>query len=205
MPIGTSIISGELKNFRIGPIPKSISTHTRPILARINKSVFGIIGQLIVDSTFLDLFSGSGTVGLEAVSRGARKVIFIDNSTKVVTWIRKIIDQFSSKNKVFFQNKDLSVVQCDIFKGLKWIGCQYDCIFLSPPYKVRGVSTCWTAQLLQIIFSASLLSPNSLIVVQHHIKENFQVHACLNCFRKEYYGDTCVSFFKLKDIKGAEV
>ena len=205
MPIGTSIIGGELKNFRIGPIPKNISIHTRPILARVNKSVFGIIGQLIKKSKFLDLFSGSGTVGLEAVSRGAQKVVFVDHSFQVVQWIRKIIARFSEKNRAFFENKDLSVVQCDILKNLYHIGGKYDFIFLSPPYKVRSIPTAWTTKLLQIIYNAHLLSSHSWIILQHHIKENFQVHIGLDCFRKEYYGDTCVSFLRLKALKGVKV
>jgi len=161
----------------------------RPILARVRKSLFDILRPKIVDSVFLDLYAGLGTVGLEALSRGARKVVFIENQKTAVSAIKKNLDYlgFSEKAKIY---------QTDISQGLGWLPEQFDLIFLGPPYcrraerDVNGL----VSPTLKLISNARILLDSGWIIAQHHKKEIINLPAGYQVFRQTRYGDTCLTF-----------
>src|SRR5258708_680723 len=114
--MGTRILSGELRGWPIGPIPKTM--FARPILARIRKSLFDIVRPKIENAHFLDLFSGSGTVGIEALSQGAQRVVFLDVNPQCTRWIQKAIDQIKYKNETFVNKKDIEIRRDNALSGL---------------------------------------------------------------------------------------
>src|SRR3989344_942211 len=123
---GSSIIGGELRRQRMGTVPKGLNT--RPILARIKKSLFDILKARIEGSRFLDLFAGSGSVGLEALSRGSAKVVFVDSNSYCARWIETSLSKIAQHNSAVFKLGETKVMRHDIRGGLGWLHEEFDLI-----------------------------------------------------------------------------
>jgi 16S rRNA (guanine966-N2)-methyltransferase len=186
------VIAGSRKNRRILSLP--FSHPVKPISARMRKSLFDILRPYITGSVFLDLYAGIGVVGIEALSRGSIKVVFVDNDIRCVNIIKKNI-----KNLGF---DDLAhVVRADVLKDLRHLKYYsdegYDIVFIGPPYRDKDNNMLfYTGPTLANIVSANLLSEYGIVVSQHHIKEKFSVPQCLVKFRTEKYGDSVIDFFR---------
>jgi len=185
---GMRIIAGSLRGKKIKSLP---GLATRPLLGRIKKSLFDILGERIVDASFLDLYAGSGSVGIEALSRGARYVLFVEKETHLARLIRENLKKCELENKA-------EVIEIDILsynkEGRKFsLLEQFDLIFLGPPYKLN-----LTKDTLDTILKLNLLRKNGWIICQHHFKEKVpEKVGLLSLFRKERYGKTVVSFYKM--------
>ena len=162
---------------------------TRPILARIKKSLFDILQLRIVGCSFLDLYAGTGSVGIEAISRGADWVTFVENDRRCV---KVIAEGMQNLKEVRFD-----IIQADVLKDFHSRGKAYDIIFMGPPYKtIEKQMLALTAPTLRIIRKEKLLAPSGLIVAQHHVKEQIEDVEGLECARRKTYGDSHISFFR---------
>jgi 16S rRNA (guanine(966)-N(2))-methyltransferase RsmD len=192
-----TVIAGKLKGrkilFKI-PDNKSGTGKTiyeiglRPILARVKKSLFDILRQKIKNSYFLDLYAGSGSVGIEAISRDSKYVVFIDHDSYCLKQIEQNLNKFG------ISNTNYKVYKYDILDGLGWLKNTvkfFDIIFIGPPYKELLVN-----RTLEIISDADILANDGWIIAQHHKKEKINPVNGLLMFRQENYGDTLLSFFK---------
>ena len=119
------IISGRARGTKLYTLE---GENTRPTLDRVKESLFNIIQNKIEDANFLDLFSGSGAIGLEALSRGAKKTIFCDSSKQAIEIINKNI------KKTHLEDNS-KVYNLDYKKALKEIKEKQDIIYIDPPYK----------------------------------------------------------------------
>lgn len=128
---------------------------TRPTLDRVKESLFNIIQNEIQESVFLDLFSGSGSIGLEALSRGARKVIFCDNSKNAIKIINKNIEKIHVKDKIEIYNISFT----ELLKNQ--IREKIDIAYIDPPYK-----TDYIYQSLRIIIENEILNHDGLIILE---------------------------------------
>ena len=127
---------------------------TRPTLDRIKESLFNIIQNKLVDSTVLDLFAGSGALGLESLSRGANKAILCDNNFKAIDIIKK------NTQKCHFE--DCTKIICkDYKKSIKDINEKIDIVFIDPPYKLNIA-----IDAIKIILNNNILKEDSLIIVE---------------------------------------
>jgi 16S rRNA (guanine(966)-N(2))-methyltransferase RsmD len=161
----------------------------RPILSRIKKSLFDILAPRIGGAVFLDLYAGSGAVGIEALSRGAASVTFLDRNPNC----QSIIRQNLSRLHLF---EHARVLRGDATKDLAVAGGPFDLIFMGPPYHDDQ----WNAfhlthPTLGAIARARLLKPEGWVIAQHHAKEQNVAHPAWTKFREEAYGDTCLAFF----------
>ena len=129
-------------------------TATRPTLDRVKESIFNIIQNRIQSSVFLDLFSGSGAIGLEALSRGAEKAILCDKSKSAVQIINKNIE------KTHFEEQT-EVYNTDFENCLKNIKENIDIIYIDPPYQ-----TDYIKQSLEIIQNIQFISMETLIILE---------------------------------------
>ena len=121
------IISGTARGTKLYTLE---GDNTRPTLDRVKESVFNILQEKIYGSTFLDIFGGSGAIGLEAASRGASKVVLCDNSNEACEIIKKNIEKTHLQSKVELYNLDYKIVL------EKKIGTyKFDIIYIDPPYK----------------------------------------------------------------------
>lgn len=149
------VISGKYRGKRLfSPNDSDV----RPTSDMVKESVFGMIQFDIADSVFIDLFSGSGAMGIEAVSRGAKEVVFCDSSRKSIELIRKNIASVGINETLGY-----SVIEGDYRNALKKLsGKRADFIFLDPPYKDKPLE-----DILNIIGERDVLSDNGLIIYEH--------------------------------------
>ncbi|MCX5783974.1 MAG: 16S rRNA (guanine(966)-N(2))-methyltransferase RsmD [Elusimicrobia bacterium] len=186
------IIAGSAKGGQILSVPKS--KPVKPISSRIKQSVFDILRPRVTGSFFLDLFAGTGAVGLEALSRGAQKVFFIEREKFCLNVIDKNIARlgFAEKAKTF---------KADVTSNLSWLKlyCEegFDIVFLSPPYRdAKDKPLSLTGKTLAAVCGGNILSERGIAVAQHHCKEDFAIPQGFTIFRQEKYGDTLVDFLR---------
>lgn len=175
------IISGKYKG-RVIKMPKGI----RPTQNKVRKAVFDILGD-IEGLSFLELFSGSGAVGLEAISCGAGEVVFVERDSRCIETIEE--------NLSVIRLSGYLVIRLDASKAIEHLAGQkrkFDIIFMDPPY-YEGL----TKKTLQILGACDILAPSGLIIVQHFKKDNLpETLGVLSLFRQSKYGDTVLSFYK---------
>ena len=165
----------------------------RPTQNRTRKALFDILGQDLTGVHFLDLFAGSGAMGLEAFSRGAHKVICVEKEQKIAYIIEKNITLFNIKA---YDNNDmpLEVIHNDAFLAIKLLARQnkrFDYIFLDPPYGRELVK-----KSLKTLDTYDILQPNCMVIIQHDVKEILpESLGRFLLFRKRKYGSSFISFF----------
>jgi 16S rRNA (guanine(966)-N(2))-methyltransferase RsmD len=183
------IVAGKNKG-TILKSPKDLSV--RPTSEKVREALFDILGTSVRETCFLDLFAGTGAVGIEALSRGARKVIFIEKELKCIKIIKENLDKTgNSQNAV--------VYKIDFLAGLKLLvkkNYQLDYIFLDPPYN-RGLVN---ISLLGIA-KLPVLRKNALVIAQHYKKEKIMENLNnLDLSNQRRYGECYLSFYQYVNI-----
>ena len=163
----------------------------RPTSDRIKKSLFDILNPL-EGKTFLDLFAGSGNVGLEAISRGARFVFFVERDRRLIEVIRTSLIRFECEERA-------EVVARDVERGLADLrqrGVGIDIAFADPPYNRGCISS-----LFEWMNRGDLLTPNGILIVQHSKRESPEETDIgqMSEIDRRTYGDTVLSFFRAAD------
>ena len=185
------IIGGTYRGRQLKTLPKE-DLSIRPMLGMMKKSVFDIITPILQNSLFLDLYAGVGSVGIEALSRGAKRVIFVEKSDKSISLIRYNLKMLGLEDSA-------DVVKCDAVKGFNNFQNKYDIIFMGPPYKDDNKSAlALTYPTLKNIVLFSFLKENGIVISQRHIKESVGDILGLDNYRTEKYGDTAVAFYRMK-------
>ncbi|MHB1318524.1 MAG: 16S rRNA (guanine(966)-N(2))-methyltransferase RsmD [Anaerolineae bacterium] len=177
------VITGSAKGRRLLSVP---GTGTRPVTDRVKESLFDILGADVEDSTWLDLFAGTGSIGIEALSRGARHVVFIDKAHQAVTTIRRNLEMTGF------------LAQSELIRGdaLRYIaqaaaGTRFDYIYVAPP-QYEGM---W-ATALRALDEHPLIAPDSLVIVQIHPKEYAAARlSTLELVSERRYGSTLLLFY----------
>lgn len=149
------VIAGKAKG-RALIAPKGFQT--RPITARIKEALFNIWQTRIVGANFLDLFAGSGSIGIEAISRGAEKVVFVERSRKAIEVIKKNLATCNFTDGYEIQ-------QGDVFKKMMWMseaGSLFDLIYLDPPFTVRDMFL----PVLEALSQAAILAHNGAVAIR---------------------------------------
>lgn len=179
------IISGSRKGLTVKAVP---GMTTRPTTDKIRESLFQIIGPYFEGGVMLDLYGGSGVVGMEALSRGVDHVIFVDKDPKAVRVIKLNIESAG------FQ-KQAEVYRNDAGRALKAVirkGKKFDLIFLDPPYAKHQLNND-----LKTIDENSLLHDDGLIIVEHskdtNLQENFHN---FDLWRSDHFGITTITMYK---------
>lgn len=146
------IISGTARGTNLFTLE---GTDTRPTLDRVKESLFNIINLKIYDAVVLDLFSGSGAIGLEFASRGAKEVVLCDNSKKATQIIQKNIEKTHLQEKVKLYNCDY----IELLENSK--DKKFDIIYLDPPYK-----TDYIIETINLILDYDLIDEDGLIIAE---------------------------------------
>lgn len=129
--------------------------NTRPTLDRVKESLFNIIQRDIQESIFLDLFSGSGAIGLEAVSRGAKKAILCDKSKDAINIIKKNIEKTHFQEQIELYQLPFEKLLNDKIKE------KIDIIYIDPPYKTDFVYNA-----IKIILDKNLINDDSIVIIE---------------------------------------
>lgn len=146
------IISGKARGTKLYTLE---GENTRPTLDRVREAIFNIIQYEIPESVVLDLFSGSGAIGLEFASRGSEKVYMCDNSKQAIEVINKNIEKTHLKEKVELYNCDFKQVISKVKEE------SLDIVYLDPPYK-----TDYIKQSLEKLLETKLINNNTLIIAE---------------------------------------
>jgi 16S rRNA (guanine966-N2)-methyltransferase len=173
---------------------------TRPIIDRVKTALFDILSWRIEDARFLDLFAGTGGVGIEALSRGAASVTFIEMSLPIIKLIRENL-------QITELSAHAEVLHMDSFKFLQANAAgarTYDMIYVAPPQYQE-----MAARALGILDSSSLLAEDGLVIVQIHPKERPGVAAValskLHQTDERRYGSTLLMFYKIRKLEEEEL
>ena len=165
---------------------------TRPTLDRVKEALFSKISLELLDSVVLDLFAGSGALGLEALSRNAKSAYFVDNSTQAIKIINQNVEKTRSKNESI-------VIKGDYLKSLEKFkneNIKFDFIFIDPPYK-----TDYAIKATKFIIENELLKDTGKIIIETDIEEYILKELekiCLDIYDVKKYGRVTLIFIKRK-------
>lgn len=178
------IIAGKAKGVRIQSVPGDT---TRPVTDRVKESLFNILGNDIIESRFLDLFGGTGSIGIEALSRGASAVTFIEMASQAVATIRSNLKTTRLENNA-------TLHQMDAFKYLESSSRQpFEYIYIAPPqYKQM-----WIQAIQLVDKNMEWLSEDGWVIVQIHPVELEDIPLNnLEEFDRRKYGSTVLLFYR---------
>ncbi len=184
------VIAGKAKGRRL-KVPKlSRSRRLRPLIDLARGALFNILGVQIEGSAFLDLFAGTGSVGIEALSRGARLAFFVEFDRKTVQTLRENL-----KDAGFEAQAEVYVL--DVRRAIKLLnskGAKFDFVFLGAPYDDPVLE-----EALELLSYSRLLRENGLAIAEHRFKHglNENYGRLFKC-RQARYGDTVLTFYQNK-------
>jgi 16S rRNA (guanine966-N2)-methyltransferase len=180
------VIAGK---FRSRPLKGPGALRLRPTSDRLRETLFNVLGPSLEDSLFVDLFAGTGAVGIEAISRGAREAIFVESNPKAARLIRenlKSLDILAAE-----------LIEAPAVRGLEKIAGRHllaDFIFLDPPYE----KTAEYEQVLAFLDASHLIAPRGIVIVEHYRKTELpEFLTRLECTRQIEQGDAILSFYTL--------
>ena len=174
------IVSGKYKGRLIRP-PKKINA--RPTTDFAKENLFNILETRIdfEDKEILDLFSGTGNMNYEFISRGSKTVLSIEKDFKHFQFIKKIAGEFGMSN--------LRVKKGDVFKFLRSCTQQFDIVFADPPYQLNNIE-----KIPELVINKDILKENGFLILEHSKYTDFSSNQHLYEHRK--YGSVNFSFFK---------
>ncbi len=177
------VIAGKAKGHRL-KAPKG--TATRPATDLVRGAIFSILETMTDDWVqVLDLFSGSGALGIEALSRGAGWVDFVEREPRCCDIIRQNLE----KTKLAAQTH---IYCCSVAKALSFLDKEYGIIIMDPPYSDSSIGN-----LLAQLATSKLVGTNSIVVVTHspHLPLD-STYAALNLIKEHRHGDSCIAVYK---------
>lgn len=192
------VIAGSARGISLASVK---GDKTRPIQDRTKESLFNILSGIIQDSRVMDLYAGTGAIGIEALSRGAASCIFVEHNKQVIQIIKDNLAATGLQNKA-------TVIKCDVLEiasCLERDNIKLDIVFAAPPYPLVEKNA-YRSELLtffSILSEKHIIQPEGIVILQQR-KAEFQMPpeaACLGLFDTRMYGDTQVLFFRNKAIE----
>ncbi|SPU11858.1 putative methyltransferase [Niallia circulans] len=182
------VVSGKNKGIPLKAVP---GNSTRPTTDKVKEAIFNMIGPYFQGGEGLDLFAGSGGLGIEALSRGLDLVIFVDKEGKAIHTIKENLSicKLNSQAEVYRNNADRAL------KALQKREKRFDYIFLDPPYKKQQLE-----KILTFIDEAGLLKEDGVIVCEHGSEISLpEAVSRLQQVKHEKYGIIAVSIYSLQN------
>lgn len=188
------VVSGQCKGRPLKAVP---GVSTRPTTDKVKESIFNIIGPYFEGGVALDLFAGSGGLGIEALSRGIERAVFVDREYKAVTTVRGNLQacNYLDRAEVYKNDSERAL------KALIKREMTFDLIFLDPPYKKQKL-----VDLLTVIADNNLITSNGIIVCEHSddVELPEQI-STLSKWRHENYGIISISIYSIdNDLEKTE-
>ena len=163
----------------------------RPTADRVREAIFNILAQEVIDARVLDLFAGTGALGLEALSRGAAQAVFVDQSSAAVRFIH-------DNARACGVREQIRVIHQPVVQALPLLASRglvpppFDLVFIDPPY-----GTGQAVQILPRLLELATVTTGSMAVVEHHQSESLPMECALWLQEKQRrYGDTAVTLFR---------
>jgi 16S rRNA (guanine966-N2)-methyltransferase len=187
------IIAG---TYRSRPLTAPAGAATRPTSDRLRETLFNVLAPRLEGARFADLFAGSGAVGIEALSRGARHVTFVENAKPAIVTIRANLASLNILSGFRLDTREVSAALRDF--SAPQPPEPWDLIFLDPPYQAAHAYASILIKLGQ--FGATVLAPSGMVIVEHQRKlprPLAETYGALNRTRILEQGDTALSFYHL--------
>lgn len=187
------VIAGKFRSRNLQSLP---GLDTRPTYDRLKETLFNVLsaaGQL-EGKIFVDLFAGTGSIGIEALSRGAAKVYFAESGKKAAQVIRENLQSLGATSDAEVYERSAA----DALRMLSDEGIQSDVIFLDPPYKLQGAY----AQIVRIVSELELLSSEGVMIAEHDKRlDPGEGEGILWRYRKLQQGESMLSFYRVVSAK----
>jgi 16S rRNA (guanine966-N2)-methyltransferase len=181
------VIAGK---YRSRPLRSLKGQALRPTSDRLRETLFNILGLTVSDATFVDLYAGTGAVGIEALSRGARAAIFIEQHGPAAALIRRNLDSLAIGGEA-------EILGLDVLRGLKRLEVRHahaEFIFLDPPYAADDEYE----NVIEYLGQSSLLAPGGRVIAEHLRKRSLPERTGdLERIRVIEQGDAALSFYRL--------
>ncbi len=175
------VIGGRYRGKRLRRVP---SASVRPMPDKLKESLLNILQEKVIDSIFLDGFAGTGSVGIEALSRGARCVVFIDHYSSSVKTIRVNLQKCDAESEARIIEKEFNRAVIQLAQEKK----KFDIVFLDPPYALLE-----ERNPLKVIKKRDILSPEGTLILRRHFKTKFK-SKYFKLERQTRIGDDILSF-----------
>ena len=183
-PEGPRLTGGTAKGRRLFSVP---GRDVRPALARMRISIFEILRPLLEGATVVDLFAGTGSLGLEALSRGAGRALFYDVDRRSLEAVEKNLDRlgFAARGQAVYGNAFEAAARLE----------PADLVFVDPPYDFYVERAADMRRLLETIVSRVLRGPEARVISEHRLREGLGDVAGGKIVDQREYGDTIVTFY----------
>lgn len=181
------VISGKCRGKKLITLK---GLNTRPTLDRVKEALFNIIQFNIQDAQVLDLFAGSGSLGIEALSRGAEQVVFCDNSNAAIKIIKRNIELTNYKEKSLIINKDYK----EALKQISNLGKKFNIVFLDPPYKSN-----FAEEALKELINMELITDDGIIIIEtddENKKHILSSNRKIEIYDERKYGSVILIFIR---------
>jgi 16S rRNA (guanine966-N2)-methyltransferase len=178
------VIAGTYRSRRIAAPPEEV---TRPTSDRLRETLFNVISQQVRGSRFLDLYAGSGAVGIEALSRGAEMVYAVESNKKAVRTIEQNLNSLDITDH-------FELIHSDVATAMKQLsGNQFNIVYVDPPYREHGAYE----QAFRLLGELKLLATDAIVIAEHdkHFDPGDAV-ASLSRYRTLKQGDAVLSFYR---------
>lgn len=186
------IIAGALKGRILAPV----KGRTRPTAARVREAIFNILGPVVLEARVLDLFAGTGALGIEALSRGAAAAVFVEDHPEALKGLRRNLETLGLLDR----SEVLPLPVAVALKKLAARGEQFGLIFLDPPYG-GGVALAT----LSALAASGLMLPQARVVAEHSRRETLpESTGVLKQHTLRRYGDTQVAIYLATDKSDPE-
>ncbi|MGQ9689325.1 MAG: 16S rRNA (guanine(966)-N(2))-methyltransferase RsmD [Desulfobaccales bacterium] len=181
------IIAGEFKGRRLA----AVKGRLRPTSDKVREAIFSILGEAVADARVLDLFAGTGALALEALSRGAREAVLVEDQVAALEVLRRNLQALGLTDRA-------GVLCLPVKRALKKLAAKkerFDLVFLDPPYG-RGLA----AATLEALEASPLLAPGALVMAEFSCREALaEGYGRLRPAQSRRYGDTCVAVYRLRE------
>ena len=186
--IRVSIIAGKARGRKLIP---PATMETRPTLDRVKESMFSMIQNYIPDAVVVDVFAGTGSLGLEAASRGAKEVYLVDRSKDAFSLLKQNIENLKFEDTCYALNKDS-------YEALRYLSDRnklFDVIFVDPPYCREMIP-----EAIKIIYDKKILSKDGIIVTKiDSIEEIYKGYEEISLIKSRKYGNTTICLYKYEE------
>ncbi|NLT94209.1 MAG: 16S rRNA (guanine(966)-N(2))-methyltransferase RsmD [Clostridia bacterium] len=162
---------------------------TRPTADRVKEAVFNVLGSRVIDACFLDLFGGTGSIGIEAISRGCSLAVFVEKEKPALEVIKDNLQTCNVTDKAI-------ILPVDCFKALKILNkknLKFNLVYLDPPYKLDIID-----EILEQLVSLHLLQEKAVVIAETALDMQLSAgNNNLQKVREDKYGDTKITYFQL--------
>lgn len=184
------VLSGSAKGRKLKFPKLAAGVRLRPLMGRVKGALFNILAARIEGARFLDLFAGTGSVGIEALSRGAKLAIFVEMDRKIAEVLRQNLELtgFTDRAEIYCLDVLKAIKVLDSAKG------KFDIIFIGAPYGSTEL-----AGSLRAIGDSGIVAEGGVVVAEHNRKSVIDdIYGSLSRYRDSRYGDTVLTFYSSK-------